>query len=60
MIDPAEAARAILRGVRRNDMFIVFPLHAQVIWRLHRLHPDSLQPLLVRSIREYRALRSRP
>jgi NAD(P)-dependent dehydrogenase (short-subunit alcohol dehydrogenase family) len=60
MIDPAEAGRAILRGVRRNDMFIVFPLHAQVIWRLHRLNPDSLQPLLVRSIREYRALRSRP
>lgn len=60
MIDPAEAGRAILRGVRRNDAFIVFPLHAQALWRMHRLSPGSLNPLLIRKVREFRALRPQP
>lgn len=36
---PAHCARAILRGVRRNQATIVVTPAAQVLWRLHRLSP---------------------
>ena len=39
MIDAASAGRIILRGVKRNLPFIVFPFHARFLWWLHRLHP---------------------
>ena len=40
-----DAARAILRGVERNQGTIVFPAHARVLWRLSRMHPALLRPL---------------
>lgn len=45
MMDPAAAAQAILAGVERNREYILFPLHAHILWRLHRLWPGLLAHL---------------
>lgn len=59
-LDPASAARAILRGVERNHEFILFPFHAHVLWRLYRLYPPLIRlftgPMLARG----RSLRTSP
>jgi NAD(P)-dependent dehydrogenase (short-subunit alcohol dehydrogenase family) len=60
MLGPAEAARAILRGVERNRDIIVFPFSARVGWRLYRLFPTMFNPLLRRTVRSFRALRLQP
>jgi NAD(P)-dependent dehydrogenase (short-subunit alcohol dehydrogenase family) len=39
-----DAARAILRGVERNQGTIVFPRSARLLWRMMRLHPSLLAP----------------
>jgi len=39
-----DAARAILRGVERNQGLIVFPAIARVLWWLARIHPALLTP----------------
>jgi hypothetical protein len=55
---PAEdAARAILRGVERNQATIVFPRSARLLWRIHRLHPALLAPFYRRMLAGMRALR---
>ena len=38
-LTPSVAALAILRGVVRNDRYIIFPLQARLMWWLHRLSP---------------------
>ena len=49
-----DAARAILRGVERNQARIVFPASARVLWRLSRIHPALLAPLWRRSLETLR------
>ncbi len=57
MMDTTKAARAILRGVARNQALIVFPFYARLLWRLKRLYAGLLSPFERRSVRELRALR---
>lgn len=40
-IDPRHAARRILRGVARNEFYIVFTATLHALWRLHRLAPNA-------------------
>lgn len=54
------AARAMLRGVRRNRAIIVFPWHARFAWWLHRLQPALLDPAMRRAVRRFRRISSRP
>ncbi len=57
-IEAPEAARAILRGVVRNEAVIVFPGYARTIWLLYRLLPSLIAPVQLRMMREFRAVRS--
>lgn len=57
MLEPNQAARSILRGVSRNKAMIVFPTHARLLWWCYRCCPGLLEPLLQRTIREFRKLR---
>ncbi|SHL25043.1 Short-chain dehydrogenase [Desulfatibacillum alkenivorans DSM 16219] len=38
----SKAAGVIVRGVKRNQGMIVFPLHAKLMWWATRFHPDLL------------------
>lgn len=59
-VDPADAARVILRGVAKNRAIIIFPFPARFLWWLYRLHP-SLSVLFENMlIREIRAVRIEP
>jgi NAD(P)-dependent dehydrogenase (short-subunit alcohol dehydrogenase family) len=60
MLTPAQAAKAILRGVTRNQQIIVFPFSARVAWRLYRLCPSIITPLLRRTLKTFRVLRLKP
>ncbi len=60
MIEPKQAADAILRGVTRNKQMIVFPFSVRVGWWLYRACPLILAPLLRRMVTKFRALRIRP
>ena len=57
MMDPAQAAKAILRGVERNRAMIVFPWHGRLLWWLYRLAPGLLNPLSNWTVSEWRKLR---
>lgn len=57
MIDATKAARYILKGVERNKGFIVFPLHASLLWWLYRINPSILEPLGRKMVRDFRAVR---
>ncbi|MEW6155991.1 MAG: SDR family oxidoreductase [Verrucomicrobiota bacterium] len=57
MMEPSQAARAILRGVARNRAMIVCPFHGRLLWWCWRLFPPLLQPLSRWSVREFRKLR---
>ena len=57
MISADSAARAILRGVRRNRAFIVFPFYGRVLWRLYRISPRLLEPLARRTVNDFRGAR---
>jgi short-subunit dehydrogenase len=57
-IGPAEAARAILRGVERNQAVIVFPFYARFLWWLTRLHPGIAGLLHRKTVRDFRKIRS--
>jgi short-subunit dehydrogenase len=57
MMEPTDAARAILRGVVRNQAIIVFPWHAHLLWWCHRHFPWLLSPLWRLTVREWRTLR---
>jgi NAD(P)-dependent dehydrogenase (short-subunit alcohol dehydrogenase family) len=51
------AARAILRGVDRNQPLIVFPTAVQVIWHLYRWFPGLFSPINIHRMRLFRGLR---
>jgi NAD(P)-dependent dehydrogenase (short-subunit alcohol dehydrogenase family) len=52
-----DAARAILRGVERNEAIIVFPFYAQFLWWLSRLNPALLDGLHRKALSRLRAMR---
>ncbi len=60
MIEPDQAATAILRGVARNQEVIVFPLSARMAWWMYRACPSLFAPLMRRMLKRYRALRIQP
>ncbi len=45
---PRQAAEAILRGVARNDEFIVFPLLNRLVIQLYRAMPKLMGPIVTR------------
>lgn len=45
-ISPADAAKAILKGVVKNKQYIVFPFYNRVILALHRLMPGLMSKLV--------------
>jgi NAD(P)-dependent dehydrogenase (short-subunit alcohol dehydrogenase family) len=57
LLPASEAARAILRGLERNQGIIVFPFYARLLWWLTRIHPGLLSPLRRRTMRHLRAMR---
>jgi short-subunit dehydrogenase len=57
MMEPADAARAILRGVVRNQAIIVCPWYGRLLWWCQRHFPWLLAPLWRRGVREWRTLR---
>jgi NAD(P)-dependent dehydrogenase (short-subunit alcohol dehydrogenase family) len=57
-MDPAVAARAILRGVERNQGMIIFPFSARLLWWTHRLQPALLAPLESWFVKHLRAART--
>jgi short-subunit dehydrogenase len=50
MVTPDAAARAILRGVARNEAIIVHPWYVKTGWWLHRLSPALMNSLMQRSL----------
>ncbi|MBV9745356.1 MAG: SDR family oxidoreductase [Acidobacteriia bacterium] len=57
-VEPAAAARVILRGVERNQRVIVFPFSARLLWWLYRVQPALLGPLDSWFINTLRAART--
>jgi NAD(P)-dependent dehydrogenase (short-subunit alcohol dehydrogenase family) len=55
MIPASEAARAILRGMERDQAVIVFPRYARWLWRLTRFSPWLLAPFQRRMIQRLRS-----
>ena len=58
-MDATRAARAILRGVARNQAVITIPFYVRLLWWLYRLHPSLLAPLFRRIVKEFRTLRNK-
>jgi NAD(P)-dependent dehydrogenase (short-subunit alcohol dehydrogenase family) len=58
VMEPDDAARAILRGVARNQAIIVCPWHGRLLWWCQRHFPMLLAPLLRKTVTEWRALRT--
>jgi NAD(P)-dependent dehydrogenase (short-subunit alcohol dehydrogenase family) len=57
MVTPAQAARAILHGVARNQPIIIHPLSARLGWWLYRLCPALVEKLMQRTVRQFRKIR---
>jgi NAD(P)-dependent dehydrogenase (short-subunit alcohol dehydrogenase family) len=57
MMEPGDAARAILRGVARNQAIIVCPWYGRLVWWCQRHFPWLLSPLWRMTVREWRTLR---
>ena len=57
LMPAGQAARAILRGVERNQGVIVFPGNARLLWRLTRFTPGLLEPFQQRMIQRLRSAR---
>lgn len=55
-----DAARAILRGVARNQALIVFPAAVQWIWRLYRWFPRVIYRVSLHRMRMFRSIRVAP
>ncbi len=56
-IPPRKAARRVLRGVERNQFYIVITTTAHVLWRLHRYMPGTslrIGQIAVRMFRDKR------
>ena len=60
MIEPGQAAKAILRGVARNQEIIVFPFSARAAWWMYRACPWVFAPLMHRMLQRFRAVRLKP
>jgi len=57
LVSAPDAARAILRGVERNESIIVFPFYARLAWWLMRLNPAILRRLHRKTLAQMRAMR---
>jgi NAD(P)-dependent dehydrogenase (short-subunit alcohol dehydrogenase family) len=53
-VEVNDAARAVLRGVERNQAVIVFPFYARLLWWLTRIHPALAVAVNRRTAREFR------
>jgi NAD(P)-dependent dehydrogenase (short-subunit alcohol dehydrogenase family) len=60
VISAEDAARAILRGIERNEAIIVFPFYARLLWWLTRFNPGALRSFQQRTLTQLRALRQPP
>jgi NAD(P)-dependent dehydrogenase (short-subunit alcohol dehydrogenase family) len=60
LIDPGDAAHAIIRGVLRNRAIIVFPFYARMLWWLQRLAPWVLTGFHRQSLARFRKIRKPP
>jgi NAD(P)-dependent dehydrogenase (short-subunit alcohol dehydrogenase family) len=58
VIEPAQAAQAILSGVARNQALIVFPGYVRLAWRAYRLFPRVIERGIPRQVREARRYRA--
>lgn len=58
LVSAATAARAIIRGVERNEAIIVFPFYIRLLWWLTRINPGALDRFHRRMLRNLRAMRS--
>lgn len=52
-----KAARIILRGVRRNKAYIVFPGHGKVMWWLQRAWPGVMRSVGRKMVKDFRKTR---
>jgi len=57
MMDAADCARFILRGVKRNKAIITDMAITRLLWWLYRLNPAILGPFLRKGVSDMRALR---
>ena len=57
MMEPGDAAQAILRGVARNQAIIICPWYGRLGWWCQRHFPWLLAPLWRMTVREWRTLR---
>ena len=57
MVTADAAARAILRGVVRNQAIIVHPWYVKIGWWLHRLSPALMSSLMQHSAARFRKVR---
>jgi len=60
LVSAPDAARAILRGVERNQAIIVFPFYARLAWWIMRIHPGLLAGLRRQTLKTLRAKTARP
>ena len=60
LVSAPDAARAILRGVERNQAIIVFPFYARLAWWIMRIHPGLLAGLHRQTLKTLRAKTARP
>jgi len=59
MTDATDCARAILRGVVRNQALIVVTGFAHCVWRLQRFNPVLVLPVVRKMARDFRASKSK-
>jgi hypothetical protein len=57
MAEPADCARAILRGVERNQAIIIDTWLNRLFWRLNRISPTLYSTLMLAGMRHMRPLR---
>jgi NAD(P)-dependent dehydrogenase (short-subunit alcohol dehydrogenase family) len=57
MMDAADCARVILRGVERNKAIMTDTALTRLLWWLYRLSPAVLGPFLQKGVSDMRALR---
>jgi hypothetical protein len=57
MVTPDAAARAILRGVVRNEAIIIHPSYVKIGWWLQRLSPALMSRLMQHSVTRFRKVR---
>jgi NAD(P)-dependent dehydrogenase (short-subunit alcohol dehydrogenase family) len=56
LIPPERAAAEILRGIERDDAYIVFPGYLKAMWRVQRFAPGLFARLTRRSVAGWRRL----